>query len=260
MKGLLKLMSEMSEMSEFVDHNAKLLSVLRDTQCLSASSVKSKANKRLFQQLEQIHLVQKRRKGAGNQYQLLDVTGLNQFIISQYPSGLYQQSLPDTPRRVQGILARRDSKSFKKLEFDLLTLRGNIPLIYEQKTYPLTGLTSKNTYLSLKVTSATPLILQQQNSTIITIENPTAFTELEMMVQLQWNIAVYTAGKMSNLLLQQLEYWGSQGHNMVHFGDLSFFHCFLNVISNFVSVFLVYCPIPYRRTPFFWFFNGFSLS
>ncbi len=44
------------------------------------------------------------------------------------------------------------------------------------------------------------------------------------------------------------------------FGVLSFFHCFLNVFSNFLFVFLVYCPILYRRTPFFWFFNCFSQS
>ncbi len=44
------------------------------------------------------------------------------------------------------------------------------------------------------------------------------------------------------------------------FGVISFFLCFLKVFSNFLFVFLVDSPILYRRTLFFWFFNGFSQS
>ncbi len=42
------------------------------------------------------------------------------------------------------------------------------------------------------------------------------------------------------------------------FGVLCFFHCFLKVASNFLSVFPVTCPILYRMVPFSWFFNCFS--
>jgi len=208
--------------SEFVDTNARLLSVLLKEKSLSASFVKSKATKAVFSTLEQTGVVQKKRKGAGNQYQLLSASNLEVFINSCYPSGIYKLDKGDAPRRVLGILESQNSKSHSKLDFAIITLRGNLFIQQDDRTYDLAQLTSENTFISFKLTDKVHLKIQKKNRTIVTVENPTAFTELESMMQTPWDLAIYTGGKMSDILLQQLSNWDRDGHKLVHFGDYDY--------------------------------------
>jgi hypothetical protein len=209
-------------MPDFVDTTARLLSLLLEQNSLSASSVKSKASREVFTTLEQTGVVQKKRKGAGNQYQLLSQSSLVEFINSRYPSGVYRKEAKDTPRRVQGIREKQNSKSLSKLDFSLITLRGSSSIKQDGKVYNLVQLTTKNTFLSLKLTNTLHPENLQKNSTIVTVENQTDFTELESMMQRPWDITIYTGGKMSNILLQQLRYWANDGHKLVHFGDYDY--------------------------------------
>jgi len=223
-------------MAEFVDPNARLLSLLLEQKTLSVSSVKSKASRDIFSTLEQTGVIQRKRKGAGNQYQLISQLNLVDFIKSRYPSGVYGIEAEDTPRRVQGIQESQNSKSLSKLDFSLITLRGTSSIKQDEKVYDLVQLTNENTFLSLKLTDKLHPEILQKNSTIITVENPTAFTELESMMQRPWDIAIYTGGKMANLLVQQLNNWACTGHAIVHFGDYDYVG-----LLEFTRVLLV-CP------------------
>ena len=209
-------------MMSFVDNNAKLLSNLLNAGSISVSSASSKVAKQLFHQLVQIGLVQKRRKGAGNQFQLLDSDGLKAYIDSCYPSGLLLVKTTDAPRRVQGIISGKNSKKLNKLDFDIITLRGNQTIVYGDKKYHLEAVTDNNIYVSVKVARGSHIRLLQVSKTIITVENPTAFCALDSMLDISWDVAIYTKGKMSNILLKQLQAWSLQGQNIIHFGDYDY--------------------------------------
>ena len=209
-------------MPEFIDTNARLLNLLLEQGFLSVSSIQSKASKEVFSALEQTGVIQKKRKGAGNQYQLFSESSLVEFIKSKYPSGLYRLERENIPRRVKGILERKNSKSLSKLDYALISLRGNTPIKQNNKVYRLEELTTQDVFLSLKLTNKISPEILHENRTIITVENPTVFIELERMVQLPWNIAIYTGGKISNILLEQLSLWEQKGHNVVHFGDYDY--------------------------------------
>jgi len=139
-------------MPDFVDTNARLLSLLLEQSSLSVSSVKSKASKNIFSTLEQTGVIQRKRKGAGNQYQLISQSNLVDFIKSRYPSGVYRTKTEYIPRRVQGIQESQNSKKLNKLDFSLITVRGTSSIKQDGKVYDLVQLTNENTFLSFKLT------------------------------------------------------------------------------------------------------------
>ena len=209
-------------MSKYIDTNAKLLAQLLEAGSLPSSLVKSKVTISLFDKLIQIGLIQKQRKGAGSQFSLINKERREVFIGNEYPSGLEFIENNMFPRRVQGIKNCKNSKSLKKLDFDLITLRGKSIIEYKEKNIDLSLSSDDVTYLSLKLEIGSLINIHQESCTIVTVENPTAFTELGKMVSCSWDIAVYTGGKMSEILINQLKYWGEKGHKIIHFGDYDF--------------------------------------
>lgn len=205
-----------------IDTNARLLYQLLSGLSVSASKINSRATKELFEHLQQTGIIKKQRKGAGNQFQVMQPAALQNFVEQKYPSGLCAEPMPDVPSRTQGVLQSRDSKAQKKLDFSLLTVRGVTTLKHAGKTHSLNTLTDTDTSLCFKISPLLLCELPAPPCTIVTVENPTAFVELEKMPALSWQLAVYTAGKMSNILLQQLQCWHQQKHQLVHFGDYDY--------------------------------------
>lgn len=207
---------------DFIDSRAKLLHQLLTERTVPGSKVKSKAAKFLFDRLQQTEIIKKQRKGAGSQYQVMHLDALQAFIEQEYPNGLLAMTMTDLPSRIQGVLQSQDSKIQKKLDFVLLTVRGGTTIKHEGKTHDLNMLTNAETSLCLKISPSSLCELPASPCTIVTVENPTAYVELEKMLEHPWQLAIYTAGKMSNILLQQLQYWYQQQHQLLHFGDYDY--------------------------------------
>lgn len=184
--------------------------------------VKTQLAKILFERLQQSGLIKKQRKGAGNQYVVERLNELQVFANNEYPNGLLIKSMPDIPSRTKGVLLAKNSKHQKSLDFSLVTLRGNIPLMHSGKTYNLQSITSTNSGLCLKLSPESWCKLPTSPCTVITVENPTAFLALEKIISAPWQLAIYTAGKMPKILLQQLQLWYQQGHQLIHFGDYDY--------------------------------------
>lgn len=206
----------------FIDTNARLLHQLLVDHCVPVSSAKSAAASVLFGQLQQAGIVFKRRKGAGSQFLLENSASLSAFIEQTYPEGLFVQEDDDRLSRIQGVMQSQDSKTRKQLDFAFLNTRGTVTVKLAGQTHDLAVLTNTNTSLCLKISALQQCELLAPGSIVVTVENPTAFVELEQMLEQPWDLAVYTAGKMSGILLQQLQYWHQQNHKLVHFGDYDY--------------------------------------
>ena len=207
---------------EFIDTNACLLYQLQTEGFVPASRVKSVAVMEIFGQLQQAGIVCKRRKGSGSQFQLEHPEFLQAFIVQTYPEGLFRQEEENRPSRVVGVMQSQDSKTFKQLDFSFLHVRGSAVVQFAGSTYDLTMLTACDASLCLKISSAQHCELTSPMNTVVTVENPTAFVVLEQMLDQPWHLAIYTAGKMSDILIQQLKIWSQQGHQLVHFGDYDY--------------------------------------
>ncbi|OQX14753.1 MAG: hypothetical protein BWK73_08610 [Thiothrix lacustris] len=206
----------------FIDTNARLLHQLLEEHCVPVSSTKSAAASALFGQLQQAGIICKRRKGGGNQFLLEHPESLSAFIEQTYPEGLFAEEDDDRLSRIQGVMQSRDSKTRKQLDFAFLNTRGTVTVKLAGQTHELAVLTNANTSLCLKISASQQCELLTPCSIIVTVENPTAFVELEQMFEQPWNLAVYTAGKMSDILLLQLQCWHQQNHKLVHFGDYDY--------------------------------------
>jgi hypothetical protein len=207
---------------DFVDTNARLLDRLLNENYISVSTVKSTSAIMLFQQLEQSKIIVRRRKGSGSQFKLEHLQALQNFIIRTYPEGLRRKVGDVRPSRVQGVMQVQDSKVCKSLDFVLVNLRGTATINYGDRTYHLEQITNRDISLSLKIDITRPCLLPRAPQIILTVENPTAFVALEQIVEQPWQLAVYTAGKMSNMLLQQLQLWYGQHHKLIHCGDYDY--------------------------------------
>jgi len=209
--------------TNFVDNEASLLSLLRTEKGLPTSKVKSRKARLLFERLQQSGIINKQRKGAGSQFKLVNATALETFIKQEYPAGLSPETALNSPVRVQGVQQFQNSKKQKNLDFALLTVRGGATLTHAGKKVNLNQLTDTETSLCLKISTSKLAELSPLPCTIITVENPTAFFELERMLSRNsWQLAIYTAGKMSNILLEQLKHWYQQSHKIIHFGDYDY--------------------------------------
>jgi len=207
--------------THFIDTNARLLNQLLTKQTVSASSVKSQMAQSLFEHLQHINIIIKQRKGGGNQYHLINIDALQAFIAKKYPAGLNKVEA-DIPARISGVFQSQDSKTQKMLDFTLLTIRGTALLNHANKIHDLKALTNADTSLNLKISLSQWCELADSRYTIVTVENPTAFIELEKILSRPWQLAVYTAGKMSNILLAQLQRWHQCNHRIIHFGDYDY--------------------------------------
>ncbi|MEZ5538304.1 MAG: DUF2220 family protein [Thiolinea sp.] len=206
----------------FVNANARLLYQLQMEGFVPASNTKSVAATSLFGHLQQAGIVRKRRKGGGNQFQLDHPEFLQAFILQTYPEGLFRTTEDERLSRVQGVMRTQDSKNRRQLDFSLLHVRGTAVLQYVKRNYDLAALTDSDTSICLKISADQQCSLIDSGCTILTVENPTAFVVLEQIVKQTWQLAVYTSGKMSEILLQQLKSWSQQGHRLVHFGDYDY--------------------------------------
>lgn len=208
-------------MESYISKTAELLANLLEQGSISASSVDrgSLETKSQFAKLSAVGIISKQRSGAGNHYQLLHPLKFETFIDSVFPSGLLKPS-EYTSNRTFGVLTRADSKTTAKLEFDLIMLRGHAELIINRERHQLSN--SNDAFLSLKISDSNLITIANTKCRIVTIENPTVFTELNKVADLEWDIAVYTAGKMSSLLLNQLQKWHEADHQLLHFGDYDY--------------------------------------
>ena len=208
-------------MEDYISKTAELFAELLEKGRISASSVDrgSLDIKAQFERLNAAGIIRKQRSGAGNHYKLLHTATFQTFVDSEFPSGLVKPS-EITSNRAFGVLTRADSKTVSKLEFDLITIRGNVNLIINEESHRL--INSDDVFLSLKISAQSLIKVEQAKCRIVTIENPTVFTELNKIDELDWDIAVYTAGKISQLLLNQLQEWCEEGHQLVHFGDYDY--------------------------------------
>lgn len=199
-----------------IDKVAESLKVLVDQGCTSASKIKSKKLKEVFNHLVLSEIVKVQRKGAGNEYSVINQHALENHIDQTYPNGLFKSVLQQN-RRTQGIAEKGNSKGLCGLDFELLTLCGNTVLEINNASFDL-NLFHLPAYLSLQITATDKLSLKDK-CTVWTIENPTAFVHAPQIQRAGTNIALYTAGKMSNLLVGKLTKLASDGHELIHFGD-----------------------------------------
>ena len=208
-------------MKSYISKTAELFAELLEKGSISASSISrgSHETKAQFKRLSAAGIINKQRSGGGNRYQLLHPNSFQAFADSQFPSGLVKPS-ENYSNRTFGVLTRADSKTTAKLGFDLVTLRGNSELCVNHTKYQLNN--SDDVFLSLKISDASLITIAKAKCRIVTIENPTVFAELNKITDLKWDIAVYTAGKMSSLLINQLQQWYEAGHQLVHFGDYDY--------------------------------------
>jgi hypothetical protein len=199
-----------------IDKVAESLKILVDRGCISSSKIKSKKLKEVFNHLLLSEIVKVQRKGAGNEYSVINLHALENHIERAYPNGLFKNSLQQN-RRIQGIAEKADSKGLCGLDFELLTLCGNTVLEMNNASFDL-NLFQLPAYLSLQITEADKLSLKDK-CTVWTIENPTAFINAPQIQRTGTSLDVYTAGKMSNLLIDKLTKLASDGHELIHFGD-----------------------------------------
>lgn len=199
-----------------------LLIELNTNGYISASKVKSNGIALLISRLEQSGLIRKHKQGNGNRYTVVHKEQLNNFIIKEFPQikSLEHSLNSGVSNRVSSISTYSDSKMIKSLGFDIVMLRGNVVINFKEHQYSLTEF-ADDALLSLKISANQRIQLQANPVTIITIENPTTFFEIDL-THLNCDVAVYTAGKMSNLLIEQLVEWHKQGHKLVHFGDYDY--------------------------------------
>ncbi len=208
-------------MKNSVERLKALLLELSNNGHVSVSKTKGENTSSCFNRLEQSGIVRKHRQGSGNRFSLILPKQLSEYISNEFPQGLHTKIDESLSHRVAGVSAHSDSKAIKKLGFDILTLRGSSEVSVSNQIFPL-GEYNEQAYLSLKISDKQKITLQKRLTTIITIENPTVFVEFEKVTEIHWDIAIYTGGKMSTLLLEQLEKWHTEGHQLVHFGDMDY--------------------------------------
>ena len=208
-------------MKHYISKTAELFAELLESGSLSASSVDrgSSETKAQFAKLSAAGIISKRRSGGGNRYEVLHPLNLQTFISSEFPSGLLAPS-EFVSNRTLGVLTKADSKTSKSLDFDLVMLRGNAKLCINQAIHYLKD--SHEIFPCIKITDNSLITIDKTSCKIITIENPTVFAELNKISDLEWDVAVYTAGKMSSILLNQLQQWCESGHQLTHFGDYDY--------------------------------------
>ena len=208
-------------MGQYISKTAELFAVLLEKGSISASSISLGSNetKAQFEKLSTAGIIKKKRSGRGNRYHVLHRNTLQAFADSQYPSGLVKPS-ENYSNRTFGVQTRADSKSTGTLGFDLVMVRGKAELTVNHKKHQLNN--SDDVFLSLKISKGSSITISETKCKIVTVENPTVFAELNKIADLEWDIAVYTAGKMSSLLINQLQQWYVAGHQLAHFGDYDY--------------------------------------
>ena len=209
-------------MTQYISKTARLFAELLANESIAASSIDkgSPETKALFVTPISTQMLQKQRSGNGNRYRLLHKESLSKFIDSAFPSGLLKPTDSDVSDRTYGVITRGDSKTVAKLGFDLIMVRGNAELSINHERYKLNN--SNAAFLSLKISATQTISIENPNARIVTVENPTVFAELNKISKLNWDIAIYTAGKISNLLLAQLAHWHTAEHALIHFGDYDY--------------------------------------
>lgn len=209
-------------MTLYISKAANLFADLLETGSIPASAIDkgSKETKRQFATLISTEIIKKQRSASGNCYQLFQLEKLRIHLEKTFPNGLLKPIGKDTSNRSYGVFTNGDSKSITKLDFDLIMLRGSAEVSIDDEHYELNN--SDAAFLSLKISATQTIDITNPNLTVVTIENPTVFAELNKISGLEWDIAIYTAGKISNFLLTQLKQWHTAGHQLIHFGDYDF--------------------------------------
>lgn len=209
-------------MTQYISKAASLFADLAEKGSIAASTIDkgSKETRAHFTRPIETKMIKKQRSHSGNRYVLMQKESLLQFIDSEFPNGLLKPINSDAANRTYGVITRGDSKTITKLGFDLVMMRGNAEVVTNDERHQLNN--SDAAFLSLKISATQTIDIASPSCTIVTIENPTVFTELNKILDLKWDIAIYTAGKISTLLLKQLEQWQAAEHALIHFGDYDY--------------------------------------
>lgn len=152
------------------------------------------------------------RSGAGEALHVNNIDALDQFILTHFPESDTDPTLPD---RAAAIRSLRNAKQAKRRTTCIMHMRAWHPLDCQinNASYNLVAQTERCGVVSVLLDGVRQIAMKGR---IALIENLECFLHAERM-QLHVDAAIYTAGKLSGICLEQLA-----SEAMAH---CSYLHC-----------------------------------
>lgn len=198
----------------FVDALAKLLHELLEQGSVPASHISGRARRELVE-LFQAQVLVERRAGAGRRVLVAGQRGLESWIAGRYPHGL--KGRRGLEGRARGVANLGDSKRGGSVDSALVHLRGfgEGRFFSEGEVFPVAELTTSFGAASLLVDEGCRWEFEGR---LCMVENLEAFLYVEELVP-DVDVAIYTQGRLPQLVLDWLERSQSGRGRVIHFGD-----------------------------------------
>ncbi|MCP3930253.1 MAG: hypothetical protein GY705_14260 [Bacteroidetes bacterium] len=183
---------------------------------IPASRLRAKKTRSLFQPLLDSGIVVLERSGAGQRYRLFSPEGLETFIKSQFPNGLEPPPKSSIVPRNRAVQYTKDAHRSKSSHLPLF-IRGfnGAQLSWNERTLPVADLTILAGGAGLCIDKDS---LWSFSGTIVTVENSEVFFHIEKIAPMT-DLAIYTGGRMSTLLLNWLSSDTMSEAVFIHAGD-----------------------------------------
>lgn len=198
------------------DPFAAILSEFCNRGSIPASRLKSKKMHLRLQPLVDAGVIVQERSGAGQRWRVLDRDGLYRFSQSQFPSGLEPLAASSFVPRNRSVLYTKDAHGLKSSHLPLF-VRGfkNARLTWDDRVLPVASLTAFAGGAGLRLGRDSRWSFQ---GTVVTVENSEVLFHIETVIP-GTCLAVYTGGRISNLLLQWLSSDAMEKAVFIHAGD-----------------------------------------
>ncbi|MDY0220939.1 MAG: DUF2220 family protein [Desulfobacterium sp.] len=183
---------------------------------IPASRLKSKKMHLRLQPLMDAGVIVQERSGAGQRWRVRDQDGLDRFSQSQFPSGLEPLAASSCVPRNRCVLYTKDAHGSKSSHLPLF-VRGfkDARLTWGDRVLPVAGLTSLTGGAGFRLGRDSQWSFQ---GTVVTVENSEVLFHIEKVIP-ETCLAVYTGGRISNLLLQWLSSDAMEKAVFIHAGD-----------------------------------------
>jgi hypothetical protein len=198
------------------DPFAAILAELRDKGSIPASRLKAKKTRIRLQPLLDANVVVLERSGAGRSCRVRHQDGLERFVQSQFPSGLEPLAPSSCTPRNRSVLYKKDAHGSKSSQLPLF-VRGfqGARLTCDEMVVCIADLTT--------LAGGAGIRLDQESrwsfsGTVVTVENTEVLFHIETIIPMT-GLAIYTGGRLSNLLLKWLSSDAMKGAAFVHAGD-----------------------------------------
>ena len=197
------------------DPLAKKLQELMQRGTIASSQLSKQLRKELSTLFDTEILVEEP-AGRGRRIVVRSMPGFQNWIAWRYPHGLEGHEA-ELSGRVEGVANFRDSKAGRGLDASLVHLRGfgESFLRRGEERMPIAELTNSFGAASLLVRAG---CLWRMSGQVCTVENLEVFLRIEELVD-DVDVAVYTGGRLSGLVLSWLASSCSDDTLFLHVGD-----------------------------------------